>query len=70
MDKKMTFEQKMERLDKIVAMLESGETGLEDSLRLFAEGANLMAGCREALETAQLKVEKLFAERDMNENGD
>jgi len=62
-----TFEQKMQRLDKIVQMLESGDAGLEDSLRLFAEGAELLADCRETLESAQLKVEKLFAERDNHE---
>ena len=70
MDNKMTFEQKLVRLDKIVAMLDSGEAGLEDSLHLFAEGAELLADCRETLGTAQLKIEKLFAEGDKNEQGD
>ena len=67
MSNKPTFEQKMQRLDEIVHMLESGEAGLEDSLRLFAEGAELLANCRETLESAQLKVEKLFTERDNHE---
>jgi len=70
MAEKITFEQKMRRLDQIVAMLEGGEAGLEDSLRLYSEGAGLLADCRETLNTAQLEVEKLFAERDADEPGD
>ena len=56
----MTFEQKMLRLEKITALLDSGDSGLEDSLALFAEGASLLAECRETLDAAQLKVENMF----------
>ena len=70
MDEKMTFEQKMLRLEKITALLESGEAGLEDSLGLFSEGAKLLADCHKTLDTAQLRVEKMFVERNTNERDD
>jgi len=65
--KSQSFEKSMDRLDKIVAKLESGDIGLEDSLKLFAEGAELIATCRNVLCEAQLTVEKLFSEGDNND---
>jgi exodeoxyribonuclease VII small subunit len=66
MSKDITFENKIARLDEICALLESGEAGLEDSLRLFSEGAELLADCRDTLSGAQLTVEKLFPKGDTN----
>ncbi|MCL2068634.1 MAG: exodeoxyribonuclease VII small subunit [Oscillospiraceae bacterium] len=63
-DKEITFEQKMHRIDEICAFLRNGEAGLEDSLRMFSEGAGLLADCRDTLSKAQFTVEKLFAERE------
>ena len=62
-----SFEKYIERLDKIVALLEAGDAGLEESLKLFAEGAELIGVCRETLNSAQLSVEKLFPEGDKND---
>ena len=38
-----TFEQKMLRLEEIVAKLEKGDVPLSDSLELFEEGTGLAA---------------------------
>jgi exodeoxyribonuclease VII small subunit len=54
-----SFEASMERLEAIVADLESGEFSLEESLKKFEEGFTLGKHCREILDKAQVRVEKL-----------
>ncbi|MCQ2461214.1 MAG: exodeoxyribonuclease VII small subunit [Clostridia bacterium] len=58
----LTYEQSMEKLEKIVAQLESGELGLEESLKLFEEGTKLAADCNKALNDAEQKIYKLNGE--------
>lgn len=55
----MTFEQAMTRLEQIVATLESGRCSLDDSMKLFEEGARLTAFCQKALRSAEQKIIKL-----------
>ncbi len=55
----LTFEQAMSRLEQIVATLESGRCTLDDSMRLFEEGAKLTAFCQKALRSAEQKIVKL-----------
>ena len=50
-----TFEQKMLRLEEIVAKLEKGDVPLSDSLALFEEGTGLAASCRTQLDRAEHK---------------
>ncbi|MBQ3069471.1 MAG: exodeoxyribonuclease VII small subunit [Clostridia bacterium] len=66
MSSELTFEQAMARLEQIVATLESGRSTLDDSLKLFEEGARLTAFCQNALKTAEQKIVKLTNA----ENGD
>ena len=54
-----TFEQALARLEEIVAALESGDQGLEESISLFEEGTKLSRFCQEKLSAAQGKIEKL-----------
>ncbi len=54
--KKQSFEQSMGRLEEIVRILERGECDLDQSLRLFEEGAGLARGCNEMLDQAEQKV--------------
>lgn len=56
----MTFEQKMARLEEIVAKLEKGDAQLSDSLQLFEEGTRLVAACRGELDRAEQQVVKLM----------
>lgn len=56
----MIFEQKMARLEEIVAKLEKGDAQLGDSLRLFEEGTRLIVACREELDKAEQQVVKLM----------
>ncbi len=57
----ITFEQAMTRLEQIVATLESGRCTLDDSMKLFEEGAKLTAFCQKALRSAEQKIIKLTA---------
>ncbi len=54
---KMNFEESMERLEQIVRIMERGEAPLEESLNLFREGTQLVAGCSKLLQEARLQVE-------------
>lgn len=47
-----TYEEAMQKLEQIVSRLESGEATLDESLKLFEEGAKLAAFCNKALDTA------------------
>lgn len=60
--KKQSFEEAMERLEAIVAQLERGECGLDQSLKLFEEGAKLAGRCEELLDKAEQKVRLLLAD--------
>ena len=59
MKKKLKFEEAIRRLEEITSQLSDGTT-LDESLKLYTEGAELIRQCNEQLEAAQLKVETLF----------
>ena len=59
--KKQSFEEAMVRLEAIVAQLEKGECGLDQSLKLFEEGAGLAGRCEQLLDQAEQKVNLLLA---------
>ena len=52
----------MVRLEAIVAQLEKGECGLDQSLKLFEEGAKLAGQCEQLLDQAEQKVNLLLAD--------
>lgn len=58
-EKKKTFEDSLSRLGEIVRSLERGDAPLADSLKLFEEGAGLIAACTKELDEAEQKVVKL-----------
>ena len=55
-EKKLTFEKALARLEEIVAGLEMGDAPLDESLKLFEEGAKLAAQCSVMLDKAEQKV--------------
>jgi exodeoxyribonuclease VII small subunit len=57
------FEVALARLEDIVTELESGELGLEQSLKLFEEGVKLARICNARLEEAERKVEILLKDK-------
>lgn len=57
--KKLKFEEAMRRLQEIVGKLESGEVSLEESMKLFEEGAKLSSQCYQLLDKAEQQVTQL-----------
>lgn len=58
-DKKMSFEEAVARLDKIVRDLENGKAPLSDSLALFEEGVALVRQCTEELDAAEKRITEI-----------
>ena len=56
MKEKMTFEDNMSKLSKIVTELEKGDIPLEKAVELYGEGVKLSAACRKQLDKAQIKI--------------
>ena len=59
-----TFEESMSRLEQIVRAMERGDVALEESLKLFQEGTELVRTCGSLLDAAELQVKKIIAGPD------
>ena len=57
---KGSFEEAMTRLEEIVSMLETGKTGLDESLSIYEEGVKLVKFCHETLDQAEQRVRILI----------
>jgi len=64
-DEELTFEQAMEKLEKIVGKLEEGDVPLENAINYYQEGMHLAKFCSDKLNTVQDKMVKI-----MNEQGE
>ena len=53
---KATFEERLERLEEIVALLDRADAPLEDLLALYEEGITLSKECSAFLQQAEQKV--------------
>lgn len=53
------FEEQMKRLEDIVAKIESGDVGLDDSIELCQEASGLVKALKKKLQQAELKVREL-----------
>ncbi len=62
--KKPTFEENMQRLEQIVRAMERGDVPLEESLKLFQEGTELVRTCGKLLDEAHLQVRKIATAPD------
>jgi len=60
----LTFEQAIERLERIVADMEAAELPLEDVLKKYEEGTRLVRFCNQKLEEAEKKIEILTRKAD------
>ena len=59
-----TFETSMARLEQIVRAMERGDVALEESLKLFQEGTELVRNCQKLLDEAQLQIKKIMTAPD------
>ena len=62
--KNHTFEENMQRLEQIVRAMERGDVALEESLKLFQEGTELVRNCGKLLDEAELQVKKIATDAD------
>lgn len=63
----LRYEEAVEQLEAIIDRIESGEIGLEDSIKAYERGVALRRHCERILEQAEQRIEELSA-RD--EEGD
>ena len=61
---KMTFEQNLNKLDKIKEELERADISLDDSINLFKESVELTKECIESLKDTEGKISVIKTELD------
>ncbi len=62
----VSYGDKIKRLEQIVAILESGEASLEESLKLFEEAGGLVSDCNSVLTEARLKISQMTSAEGEN----
>jgi len=62
LNKKLKFEDAMQRLDAIVEAMESGEIGIEEVLERYEEAMTLKAHCQAILDEAELRIKRIQAD--------
>lgn len=63
-DKDISYEQAMERLQKILAAMESGDMTLEESISAYETAVGLIKQCRALLDAADRRIEVLKEQAD------
>jgi exodeoxyribonuclease VII small subunit len=63
-EKAPTFEESVAQLEQIVAAIESGQIGLEESLAKYEQGMALVKRCRAILDSAEKRIEQLTETKD------
>ncbi len=63
----LDFEAALAELEGLVASMESGELGLEASLKAFERGVALTRHCQSALKNAELKVKVLTEQNTLED---
>ncbi len=54
-----TYETKVEQLKEIIGKIEDGNTRLDESIRLYEQGAALVKQCEEILNEAEITITTL-----------
>ncbi len=57
-----SFEEGMQRLQELLGVLQDETTPLAQSVKLYAEAAQLISYCKQTLDSAKLQVEEIDAE--------
>ena len=63
-EKKMTFEESLDRAEEILERLEAGNEPLDITLKLYEEGIALVRSCNQQLEAAEQKIKMLRIQPD------
>lgn len=56
-----SFEEGMQRLQELLAVLQDESTPLAQSVKLYAEAAQLISYCKQTLDAATLQIEEIDA---------
>lgn len=62
--KEMKFEEALQTLEEIVEKLETGNLELDESVRMFERGVELSLYCRQQLQQAEGKIQRLVKSLD------
>ena len=61
-DKENSFEKYLQKLEMIVEKLESGEIGLEESVKLYDEGMQIKKICDKKLKDIEMQIKRIKIE--------
>ena len=61
-EKDNNFETNLKKLEMIVDKLESGDIGLEESVKLYEEGMKIKKICDKKLEDIEMQIKKIKIE--------
>jgi len=61
-DQENSFEKNLQKLELIVEKLESGEIGLEESVKLYEEGMKIKKICDNKLKDIEMQIKKIMIE--------
>lgn len=65
-----TFEAGLARLEEVLALLQDEKTPLAQAVKLYAEAAQLVASCDEALQKAKLEIQEIDEKMGTSEGED
>lgn len=65
-----SIENSMKRLEEISKLMESGNLSLDESLKLYEEGAKIVSVCYKKLNDAELKIKQINYENLNFDNKD
>ncbi|MDC6448166.1 exodeoxyribonuclease VII small subunit [Alphaproteobacteria bacterium] len=63
-EKDSNFESNLKKLEQIVEKLESGEIGLEESVKLYEEGMKIKKVCDKKLQDIEMQIKKIRIENN------
>ena len=69
-EKKMKFQDAMNRLDEIVALLNNSSLELEEAMKYFEEGLALSKQCEKQLKEFENKMEQLMVAKENDDESD
>lgn len=65
----ITFEQAVEELQALIDRIEQGEIGLEESVKAYQRGVQLLKRCRSVLDVAEQEIKQMTAEGEPKATG-
>lgn len=65
---KLSFEQAIDELRSIVERIEQGQVSLEESLRQYERGMVLIRHCRNILQQAEKRIEKVSMDQQVQQD--